>query len=308
MVCGAKPSPSLSSQPAPFDMAPQYRELPQFWYLDPDDRPKETLPWHPKLTGARMLIISSTLTLGILKALYTDREHTGTTLGLVGQLGVVNICFLLDQQQPTTYPPFLFAHDYLQSLASILRLFGIPVSIYCSDDRPRKNEPCFPYTRTRAVWGLTGYRILVSVCGVGFGLAKAGLSYTNRVGEANQIEWIYGSIITICLYWLGLYEDSIPPRWPLFFHHDFSTPILRILNHLAQFSSILIPLSLALGVTWWFRTQITNGPRSLSVDDLAFIPFFNFSLFLVSTFLVFVYLVFRFLHLGVVAFRRLVSA
>ena len=45
---------------------------------------------------------------------------------------------------------------------------------------------------------ITGYRLLVSVSAVSFGLAKATLSYRNaKVIVPSAVEWVYGVVVTL---------------------------------------------------------------------------------------------------------------
>ncbi|KAH6907450.1 hypothetical protein BKA70DRAFT_1044551, partial [Coprinopsis sp. MPI-PUGE-AT-0042] len=68
---------------------------------------------------------------------------------------------------------------------------------------------------------LTGYRLLVTSLTVTFGALKAELTYLGRSTEAGTLEWTFGTIITVFLYCLGLYEASSTRVMPWLFERDY---------------------------------------------------------------------------------------
>ncbi|TEB27244.1 hypothetical protein FA13DRAFT_1578794, partial [Coprinellus micaceus] len=67
---------------------------------------------------------------------------------------------------------------------------------------------------------ITGYRVLVSAMAISFGTAKAYLSYRGKEGAPKAVEWVYGAIVSLSFYWLGLYEDSPRGEFPWLFDAD----------------------------------------------------------------------------------------
>ncbi|TDL13661.1 hypothetical protein BD410DRAFT_735048 [Rickenella mellea] len=75
---------------------------------------------------------------------------------------------------------------------------------------------------------LTGYRLIVILTTAGFGLSKAALSYQGKSTTPTTLEWLYGIIITVGLYWIGLYEHNSSQRLPSLFITDYAAPLRRI--------------------------------------------------------------------------------
>ncbi|THH28109.1 hypothetical protein EUX98_g6094 [Antrodiella citrinella] len=62
---------------------------------------------------------------------------------------------------------------------------------------------------------------------IAFGTAKAVISYRNSQSSLpNTLDWILGVVLSVGLYWLGLYEAVRPPVLHWFFHEDYARPIL----------------------------------------------------------------------------------
>ncbi|KDR80573.1 hypothetical protein GALMADRAFT_207602 [Galerina marginata CBS 339.88] len=68
---------------------------------------------------------------------------------------------------------------------------------------------------------MTGYRILVIVLTAGFGLSKAKLSYQGYSTAPNTLDWLYGVVAFLILYWLGIYERHAMHNMPLMFEVDY---------------------------------------------------------------------------------------
>jgi len=73
---------------------------------------------------------------------------------------------------------------------------------------------------------LTGYRLLNILVIFTIGLAKFILSLEGRSVTPTGLEWAGGSVLTILLYWIGLYEAVEPPIWEWFFHLDRAPAII----------------------------------------------------------------------------------
>jgi len=69
--------------------------------------------------------------------------------------------------------------------------------------------------------GLTGYRLLVILLTAIFGLSKAGLSYHGQSTAPTTLDWIYGVVVFILLYWLGIYEKHTLHDLGWFFEEDY---------------------------------------------------------------------------------------
>ncbi|KDQ57201.1 hypothetical protein JAAARDRAFT_157341 [Jaapia argillacea MUCL 33604] len=64
---------------------------------------------------------------------------------------------------------------------------------------------------------LTGYRFFVIVSTAGFGLSKAYLSYKGQSTAPNTLDWLYGVVVFLLIYWLGIYETHSALRVPWLF-------------------------------------------------------------------------------------------
>jgi len=76
---------------------------------------------------------------------------------------------------------------------------------------------------------LTGYRLIVIVLTVGCGLSKAILSYKGKTITPITLEWVFGVVIFLVLYWLGLYENHDPRVMPWLFETDYASYLWRFI-------------------------------------------------------------------------------
>ncbi|KAF8591709.1 hypothetical protein K439DRAFT_1326159, partial [Ramaria rubella] len=83
---------------------------------------------------------------------------------------------------------------------------------------------------------LTGYRLLILVLTTSFGTLKAILSLKGQSIVPNSLDLAFGVLVTLALWWLGLYESIDPPIFTWFFHVDYSHRIFRILRLLMKLS------------------------------------------------------------------------
>ncbi|TDL18184.1 hypothetical protein BD410DRAFT_843030 [Rickenella mellea] len=73
---------------------------------------------------------------------------------------------------------------------------------------------------------LTGYRLLFIILTLSFGLSKAALAYQGQSVSPTTLEWIFGVVIGLALYWLSLYEnDANAYLMPWLFEFDYYNPI-----------------------------------------------------------------------------------
>ncbi|KAF8283381.1 hypothetical protein DL93DRAFT_2069513, partial [Clavulina sp. PMI_390] len=72
---------------------------------------------------------------------------------------------------------------------------------------------------------ITGYRILTTTVLLGFGLAKASLSYMGWTVVPITLEWVVGVFVATALYWIGFYEAPRTKVSPAFFQRDYSDKI-----------------------------------------------------------------------------------
>jgi len=70
---------------------------------------------------------------------------------------------------------------------------------------------------------LTVYRLVFMTTVLSFGAAKSILTYKGQSIAPTTLDWVSGSFLTVVLYWLGLYEDSI--KWKWFFQFDLAPAI-----------------------------------------------------------------------------------
>jgi hypothetical protein len=143
----------------------------------------------------------------------------------------------------TTKPhaaPWLFQNDLAPFVWKLLGQFKCPTPNYRTEERElimliRKPHP-----------PMTGYRILLSVSVLIFGLIKAILTYTGKSTAPTTIDWVFAVVVTLryvvdllssivdlirvwSLYWLGLYESSSPEVLPILFETDHTQSIGNLL-------------------------------------------------------------------------------
>ncbi|TDL15767.1 hypothetical protein BD410DRAFT_756059, partial [Rickenella mellea] len=96
---------------------------------------------------------------------------------------------------------------------------------------------------------LTGYRLILITLTVSFGLSKALLAYRGRSSQPTTLEWIFGVVIGLILYWLGWYEDKDEMfyRIPWLFEKDYRRPVTGV------FRTIFLAISIiAAVIIFWF--------------------------------------------------------
>ncbi|KIK08986.1 hypothetical protein K443DRAFT_672030 [Laccaria amethystina LaAM-08-1] len=77
---------------------------------------------------------------------------------------------------------------------------------------------------------LTLYRILVIALTAGFGLWKAALSYRGESTAPTTLDWVYGVVVFLLLYWLGIYEKYALHNMPWLFEQDYLAPFKKLFS------------------------------------------------------------------------------
>ncbi|TDL24731.1 hypothetical protein BD410DRAFT_59028 [Rickenella mellea] len=186
-----------------------------------------TSRWHPRLTLYRLLVISLTAGFGLAKAIltYLGQSLGSTTLEWV--FAVVICLFLyflgLFETHAPLSAPWLFEKDYMFVCWQLLHAFKWSIPTYRSDERSigMLIKPPHP--------SVTGYRILLILITTAFGSVKAILSYQGHTTSPNTLDWVFGVVIIIGMYWLGLYQMSTVQVLPALFDTDYTPVIQRFL-------------------------------------------------------------------------------
>ncbi|KAF6753544.1 hypothetical protein DFP72DRAFT_901982 [Ephemerocybe angulata] len=206
--------------------------------------------WHPKVTPYRAILSAVTLGLGIAKAVLSSQDggtRTSVTIEWVSGVVVTLLAFFISQYEAkeSAYPQWLFKTDMVMAVRPFLRRLGITIPRYSTEERTVDPliKPKHP--------SVTGYRILVTGTAISLGLTKAIVAYLGHTTVPTTLEWIYGILVTLSLYWLGLYELSTKEVMPYLFITDYSqeasTTILAsifIIGHIAVLYPIYIWTSL----------------------------------------------------------------
>ncbi|KAJ7282828.1 hypothetical protein C8J57DRAFT_1122747 [Mycena rebaudengoi] len=74
---------------------------------------------------------------------------------------------------------------------------------------------------------VTGYRIVFFILTGGFGSLKAFFAYRGESTTPTTLDWVYGVVVVYILYWLGLYEEDCPEKFP---HWMFQTDLVESAN------------------------------------------------------------------------------
>ncbi|KAH6907458.1 hypothetical protein BKA70DRAFT_1223287 [Coprinopsis sp. MPI-PUGE-AT-0042] len=193
------------------------------WSRDDDYRPVAIPAWHPKLTGSRLFVIFTTLSLGTAKAVLAMAEGDSSvvapvTIEWVSSTLIFVIFLVLGNLETRDHvrPKWFFQQDALELLWNFLDNLSIRPPTYTTDEMDTNLllKPRYP--------PITGYRLLVTFLTVGFGVSKAVLSYQGKSTGPVTLEWIFGAFITAFLYYLGLFEASSTRVLPWLFEEDFT--------------------------------------------------------------------------------------
>ncbi|KIM49829.1 hypothetical protein M413DRAFT_116606 [Hebeloma cylindrosporum] len=174
--------------------------------------------WHPRITVYRLLVVSTTISLGSAKAVATfyGKSYVSTTIEWVAGVAVFSLLFMLGwfEESPLEYPKLAWMFD-CDLVHFFLGLFKKDPK-YTSEGRQlhiRRHDGPHPL--------ITSYRLIVSCSVFTFGMVKAYLSYAGLVGAANVLDWTFGILVTSTLYVLGLYENNPANMMPYFFERHF---------------------------------------------------------------------------------------
>ncbi|KAF9568715.1 hypothetical protein CPC08DRAFT_624749, partial [Agrocybe pediades] len=75
---------------------------------------------------------------------------------------------------------------------------------------------------------VTGYRLLVSIVTVVFGVAKMSCAYLGRNTSATTLDWVSGVIFATTCYVLGLYEPNNIDLLDWLFKVDYSRAVGKV--------------------------------------------------------------------------------
>ncbi|KIM49831.1 hypothetical protein M413DRAFT_438947 [Hebeloma cylindrosporum] len=215
--------------------------------------------WHPKITVYRLLVISTTISLGSAKAVATfyDKEYVSTTIEWIAGVAVFTFLFVLGwfEEDPSHCPKLAWMFEY--DLVRLIWGFFTMTPNYTSEERqrtPRSDEGGYPL--------ITSYRLIVSGSVFMFGMAKAYLSYVGLGGGANVLDWTFGAIVTSMLYVLGLYERNPVNMMPYLFetHYD------NYFYSGASFTFTIVSCLLALAFFVGFAYCWSLGLEDLTVE------------------------------------------
>ncbi|KDQ50624.1 hypothetical protein JAAARDRAFT_581263 [Jaapia argillacea MUCL 33604] len=116
--------------------------------------------------------------------------------------------------------PWLFETDYSVYIWSLLSACSCPVPSYRTDER------CTVLLIENPNPALTGYRLSLTVVAICFGLSKAVLSYCGYTTVPSTLDWVFGVLISISFFWLGLYETSSTQVLPAIFETDYTPTVI----------------------------------------------------------------------------------
>ncbi|KAF9536826.1 hypothetical protein CPC08DRAFT_676976, partial [Agrocybe pediades] len=181
--------------------------------------------WHPRLTPYRLLILTTTLSLGTAKAIATQKGSSMVPTTLEWISGVVLFIvffftgkydshFNTSSSAPSSWS-WIFTVECTDFMWSFLSRFGYRRPFYSSRERELSSEG----GEGPAV---TLYRLMVSFSVLSFGIVKATLSYYGRSTSANWIDWALGTFISAVFYCVGLYENNNLNLYPWLFEADHS--------------------------------------------------------------------------------------
>ncbi|KIK00152.1 hypothetical protein K443DRAFT_679419 [Laccaria amethystina LaAM-08-1] len=235
-------------------------------FHSPDNDP---VRWHPKITIYRLLVLLTTICLGVGKAITSARGAVLVPVTLEWVSGVAVFILL--------YGVGSYDEDHRQRMKW---LFNKDLAAYLWPISYRTDEVDLPagFHLSRRP-PITGYRIVVTASVLLFGLAKAMLGYLGCSVAANTVDWIYGVVVTSGLYCLGLYENNSLDLFSAFFaidygpslRHVFFASVLAVADHsisIIYFSGIIYAIVRIL-VSPWIHPV-------LYVDPHMKMPFFDY--------------------------------
>ena len=159
--------------------------------------------WHPKITLYRLVVLLTTMCLGVSKAMMSARGAVvvSVTLEWVSGVAVFVLCvvvFMLVSFKADSYHRLygigLYDEGHRQHMK---RLFKKDLAPYLWLVSYRTDEVTLPagFHLSRHP-PITGYRIAITASVFLFGLAKAMLGYFGYSPAANTIDWVFGIVVT----------------------------------------------------------------------------------------------------------------
>ncbi|KAJ3504990.1 hypothetical protein NMY22_g17736 [Coprinellus aureogranulatus] len=219
-----------------------------------------TMRWHPKITVYRMTLTTLLMKLATLKAW---NAPSSLTVDWVAGMIVLLLVFFLSycEGNENARPRWFFQADLMRTVRWLLRtLFAIKIPRYnTTEDRTGRHLASNPT--------LTGYRLLVTFAAVSFGTAKAYFALNGKETAAKTIEWVYAALVSIILYWLGLYEYSPERPMSRLFGVSYAPYVLWLII-------TLIGWLLMSGLFLWF-TSMFDGLMYEFQAAWAFDPYFD---------------------------------
>ncbi|TFK31736.1 hypothetical protein BDQ12DRAFT_92571 [Crucibulum laeve] len=221
--------------------------------IELDDIPPTTvdstaLSWHPKLTPYRLCVVSLTISLGTAKAIATYRKESVAPITVEWFSGVVVFLALylcgIYEYEINRETSWFFDLDCMNFIWRTLRRYSLQAPNYRTDERSveRLIKPPHP--------PVTGYRMLVTFTAICFGMVKSSLSYRGLSTAPTTIEWIFGVVVTLGLYWFGLYEVSSTEVLPSMFEVDCSRSLFEGGVAVIFMTSHILALIITIGWTY----------------------------------------------------------
>ncbi|TEB33259.1 hypothetical protein FA13DRAFT_196916 [Coprinellus micaceus] len=208
--------------------------------------------WHPKITVYRLLVTALTIGLGTAKAITstpTGGSSCSVTLEWISGIIILILTFFLSRYEThdDPKPHWLFKYDLLDGIRA---LWHRPSS-YGGEDRYSEPPP--------AIRGplVTGYRLLVSMSALVFGVVKATLSYLGYKTAPTVVEWVFGVVMTVSLYWLGMYENSPTADLPWLFVRDCS-------NQVFVYFLCAVHLAALFAMHYWTVSRFNHAKQGVS--------------------------------------------
>ncbi|KAJ2918705.1 hypothetical protein MD484_g1681, partial [Candolleomyces efflorescens] len=133
------------------------------------------------------------------------QNRDAITLEWIAGVVVFLIAYFLGlyELRDTAWPRWLFRADVMDGARKVLQFVGMKVPKNVNGDALRL-DPLVKRKHPPA----TRYRVLVSASTLTCGISKAVLSYRGQDTAATTVEWIYGVVIILSIYWLVLYDSE----------------------------------------------------------------------------------------------------
>ncbi|KIK00150.1 hypothetical protein K443DRAFT_679418 [Laccaria amethystina LaAM-08-1] len=186
--------------------------------------------WHPKITVYRLIVLLTTICLGVGKAIMSAKGAVVVSVTLEWVSGVAVFvllyCVGLYDEDRQQHMKCLFNKDlapYLWLVSYRTDEVGLPAGFHLSQHPP-----------------ITGYRIVVTASVLLFGLAKAMLGYLGHPVAANTFDWTYGVVVTSGFYCIGLYENNSLDLFSAFFTIDYGPFLRRVFLAIHKYSPSIV--------------------------------------------------------------------